>query len=81
MKPRIVTPVFLEERNGSAKTVSFFAKRARGALARYVVEERVTDPSDLAGFEAGGYRLDGDQSTEDRPVFTRPYPETGAKAA
>ena len=81
LKPRIVTPVFLEERNGTAKTVSFFAKRARGALARFVVEERVSDPSDLVGFEAGGYRLDGDQSTEDRPVFTRPYPETGAKAA
>ncbi|MDU8942453.1 peroxide stress protein YaaA [Ovoidimarina sediminis] len=81
LMPRVITPVFLEERGGTAKTVSFFAKRARGALARFVVENRVSRAAELAAFETGGYRLDPDRSEPDRPVFIRPYPEAGAKAA
>lgn len=77
----VVTPVFLEERNGSAKTISFFAKRARGAMARFVLENRIEAAEDLRGFEAGGYALDAAQSTPDRPVFTRPYPEATGRAA
>lgn len=75
----VITPSFLEERNGSAKTVSFFAKRARGALARFAVENRVEDPADLQPFNWEGYRFCADESSGTRPVFKRPYPD--AKAA
>lgn len=81
LKLRVMTPMFLEERDGKSKTVSFFAKRARGALARFVVENRITDPADLTGFETGGYRFDPDRSAPDQPVFIRPYPAAGSEAA
>lgn len=69
LKLRVVTPVFLEDRAGGAKTISFLAKRARGAMARYVIEHRLTDPADLQGFTVGGYAFDAGQSTADRMVF------------
>lgn len=67
----VVTPVFLEDRPGGAKVVSFAAKRARGAMARFVAEMRLDDPGDLRGFDAGGYRWQADRSTPDAPVFLR----------
>ncbi len=72
---RVITPVFLEERDGKRETVSFYAKRARGAMARYVVQNRVTTAAGLEGFDLGGYRFDPDQSAADRPVFVRPWPK------
>ncbi len=74
LKLQVITPVFLEEKNGTAKTVSFFAKKARGAMARYVVETRAKAISDLKGFDFEGYGYDPDASTEDKPVFRRAYP-------
>jgi cytoplasmic iron level regulating protein YaaA (DUF328/UPF0246 family) len=71
LKLRVITPVFLEEAKGKQSVVSFFAKRARGAMARFVVQNRLTDPADLAAFATGGYRFDPDQSAPDRPVFVR----------
>lgn len=52
----VVTPHFLEVRNGTPKVVSFFAKKARGAMARFIVENRVTTPEGLRDFDLGGYR-------------------------
>lgn len=75
LRLNVLTPVFLEERNGTAKTVSFFAKKARGAMARYVVETRARSPEDLHGFDYEGYRFQSEQSTPERLVFQRPYPE------
>ena len=69
LKLRVITPVFLEDRVGGAKTISFLAKRARGAMARFVVEHRLTDPADLRGFTTGGYAFDAGQSAGDRMVF------------
>jgi hypothetical protein len=68
---RIITPSFLEEKDGSAKIVSFWAKKARGAMARFICEHRLDDPSDLRGFDIGGYGYRADLSTPDHPVFTR----------
>jgi uncharacterized protein len=69
---RVVTPVFLDARDGAeGKVISFWAKRARGAIARYVAEHRLTDPDDLRGFESGGYAWQADLSEPDRPVFLR----------
>ncbi|MFN4155972.1 MAG: peroxide stress protein YaaA [Paracoccaceae bacterium] len=67
----VITPVFLEERDGQAKTVSFWAKRARGAMARHICEHQITTPADLRGFSAGGYRHQPDASTGGLMVFQR----------
>lgn len=71
---RVITPVFLEERGGERKIVSFWAKRARGAMARYVMENRLTDPDALKEFDSGGYRYKADLSEGDRWVFLRDAP-------
>lgn len=68
---RVVTPVFLEDRNGKPGIVSFWAKKARGAMARFIVENRLTDPHDIDQFEAGGYRFAPDLSDGDRRAFLR----------
>lgn len=73
LRPRIITPVFLEERDGEAKTISFFAKRARGAMARFVMERRIDRAEGLEEFDTGGYRLDPARSSAEQPVFTRPH--------
>ena len=78
---RVVTPLFLEERDGEAKIVSFFAKRARCAMARFALETRARDPEDLLAFVAGGYRFDPTRSERDRPVFVRDYPRSAESRA
>jgi uncharacterized protein len=75
LKLRVVTPVFLEEKGNEVRVVSFFAKQARGAMARFLVQNRVTDSADLAAFDARGYRHRADLSEPDRPVFLRPSRE------
>lgn len=75
---KVVTPVFLEERDGTAKTVSFFAKKARGAMARFIVQNRVRTPEGLADFETGGYRFQADRSDDTNMVFVRDYPASSA---
>lgn len=67
----VITPVFLEDKAGEAKIVSFYAKRARGALARFICERRLTDPAALQDFSAGGYRYQSDASDPIRLVFLR----------
>lgn len=72
LKLQVITPVFMEIRDGAApKIISFFAKRARGAMARFVMEHRLSDPAALAEFDTAGYHHDPAQSTPDRPVFLR----------
>lgn len=67
----IVTPVFMEEKPGGPKIVSFFAKKARGAMARYIIENRLETAEDLTSFDTGGYAYAPDLSEQDRPVFLR----------
>ncbi|MBY5987385.1 peroxide stress protein YaaA [Roseovarius atlanticus] len=71
LKLRVITPTFLDTKNGEAKVISFFAKKARGAMARFIVQNRLTDPDSLKDFDSGGYRYDADRSTEDEPAFIR----------
>lgn len=66
-----ISPRFEEDRNGTRKMISFSAKRARGAMARWVLEKGYTQPDDLAGFDVGGYAFDPDASTPTRPVFLK----------
>ena len=68
---RIITPVFKERRNGEYKLISFFAKKARGLMSRYIIRNRLGDPEDLKGFDLEGYGYNQTLSGEDRPTFTR----------
>lgn len=75
LKLRVIHPVFMEVKDNKPRIVSFFAKRARGAMARHVVENRVTDLNGLKDFNAGGYTFDPDLSEGDEKlVFLRDYP-------
>lgn len=76
LKLRVITPAFMEDKNDGKgpKIVSFFAKKARGAMARFVIQNRLTDPEALTSFDTGGYVYQPEQSTPDKPVFVRPYP-------
>ncbi len=68
---RVVTPVFLEDRPGGPKVISFFAKKARGAMARFIIQRRLCDPEALTEFDLGGYAFRPELSSPDRPVFLR----------
>lgn len=76
---RVVTPVFMEDRGGRPKIVSFHAKKARGAMARFIITRRLTDPAAITDFDLGGYRHAPQLSEPDRPVFLRD--EAAAAAA
>src|SRR5690606_2569 len=55
LKGRLITPVFKEVKAGAARVIGLMAKRARGAMARYIIENRIEDPALLRKFSAGGY--------------------------
>ena len=71
LKMKIVTPQFFEDKNGTPKIVSFYAKKARGAMARYIIKNRITSPESLLDFDTGGYVYSPELSTEDKPAFLR----------
>jgi cytoplasmic iron level regulating protein YaaA (DUF328/UPF0246 family) len=67
----VVTPVFLEDKPEGPRIVSFFAKKARGAMARFIVENRLTDPDHLTDFDTGGYAFEPELSEPGKPAFLR----------
>lgn len=67
----IISPAFKDYKNGDYKIISFFAKQARGMMARWVIENRVTRPAELKKFKADGYKYNKELSTDSVPVFTR----------
>ncbi|KAA2315601.1 peroxide stress protein YaaA [Pseudooceanicola sediminis] len=69
---RLITPVFLDVSKGREKVISFNAKRARGAMARYIITHRLTAPDGLHDFDTGGYIYQPDRSTQDEMIFLRP---------
>jgi cytoplasmic iron level regulating protein YaaA (DUF328/UPF0246 family) len=75
LTPQVITPVFMERKAGQAKIISFYAKKARGAMARYIVQRRLTDPEGLKDFDSGGYTYQPDQSDTKKWLFLRNYPE------
>ena len=62
---------FQEVRDGQPKTIGFLVKRARGLMARFVIQNRIENPEDLKDFSAEGYGFNADLSDEQRYVFTR----------
>ena len=69
--PKVITPVFMEERNGKNKIISFFAKKARGLMARYIIEKRITKKEDLKNFNLDNYIYEKSLSSEKDFVFLR----------
>lgn len=67
----LVSPVFLDWKNGEYKIISFFAKKARGSMASYLIRERVKSMKKLRDFDSDGYRFDASRSSDESPVFTR----------
>ncbi|WP_313124351.1 peroxide stress protein YaaA [Pseudescherichia sp.] len=67
----IVKPVFLDEKNGTFKVISFYAKKARGLMSRYIIENRLTTPDQLKAFDVDGYVFDEEASQKNELVFKR----------
>ncbi|HBT56019.1 MAG TPA: peroxide stress protein YaaA [Pseudomonas sp.] len=71
LNARIIDTVFKDQKNGQYKIISFYAKKARGLMARYVIKERLQDPEGLKDFNLDGYRFDPASSSENQLVFLR----------
>lgn len=67
----VITPVFQEKKADVFKVVSFSAKRARGLMARYVIEQKLSEPEGMKEFAVEGYRFEPKASTADKWVFRR----------
>ncbi len=76
LRLKVITPQFMEDKGDGKgpKIVSFYAKKARGAMARFVVQNRLKDAKSVRDFDIGGYAWQENLSTDDKPVFLRPYP-------
>lgn len=74
LKGRVITPAFQERHNGKYQVISFFAKKARGMMARHLIASRADSSDALRKFRAEGYRFNAELSSEDEPVFTRDKP-------
>lgn len=71
LKARIITPSFKDKNNGSYIIISFFAKKARGMMSRFIIQNAITDYEMLVGFDSGGYHFNHGLSKGDNWVFTR----------
>jgi len=71
LQPRVIECQFEDWKNGQYKIISFFAKRARGLMARYCIEQRIDTPAGLTGFDREGYAYQGELSTPERLLFRR----------
>ena len=68
---KVVTPVFMESKNGKEKIISFYAKNARGAMARFIIQNRLQSEEDLKKFDLDGYIYNAEKSSEGKLVFIR----------
>ena len=75
LNARIIDTEFKDLKNGQYKIISFYAKKARGLMARYVIKERIRDPEQLKAFDYQGYRYSAEQSKPDSLVFLRDHSE------
>ena len=74
LKAEVITPVFKDLKNGKYRIISFFAKKARGQMARYVIDREIDDIPALKKYRVGGYRYNAGESTARELVFTRDKP-------
>lgn len=71
LKVPVITPEFKDYKDGKLKMISFFAKKARGLMVRYIVDTNAQTIDDLKGFNYEGYRYDDTLSKGNKLVFTR----------
>ncbi|MCF7818632.1 MAG: peroxide stress protein YaaA [Kiritimatiellales bacterium] len=71
---KIITPEFKDEKNGQFKTISFFAKKARGTMARFIIQHRIDSEEGIRAFTESGYAHNAELSKPGAPVFTRTQP-------
>ena len=67
----VITPKFLDEKNGKLKMISFYAKKARGLMARHIIQTKAQTIEDLYTFNLEGYKFSQSSSTENSPTFVR----------
>ena len=68
---RIVTPVFMDKKDDKYKIISFYAKKARGLMSRYIIQNRITEIEQINQFDSDGYVYNAALSELDAPVFLR----------
>lgn len=71
LNARVIEVDFKDLKNGQYKIISFYAKKARGLMSRYVIKERIEQPEQLKAFGYDGYRFSADHSSADHLVFLR----------
>jgi len=71
IKGNIITPIFKEKKNNEYKTIAVYAKKARGAMTRFIIKEKINHPEALKSFEEDGYVFNQEYSSENEWVFTR----------
>ncbi|MFT3998110.1 MAG: peroxide stress protein YaaA [Asticcacaulis sp.] len=74
LKLKVIEVKFLEIKDEKTSMISFFAKKARGLMARYVIDNRITDPERAKSFDSEGYRFVPEQSTDTAWTFSRRHP-------
>ena len=67
----IIKPVFLDQKNGKYKVISFYAKKARGLMARYIIKNKLSQVEQLKAFNSDGYYFDTESSSDKELVFKR----------
>ena len=73
LKARIITPVFKDWKNGQYKIISFYAKKARGLMSRYIIDHSINEPEHIKDFDTEGYRFSPEMSQADEWVFLRDH--------
>jgi hypothetical protein len=71
LNAEIITPAFKEFKNGEYKMIGIYAKKARGLLSRYIIQNKLNDPEDIKAFSEEGYRFNKTLSKGNNWVFTR----------
>ena len=71
LKVPVITPVFKDYKDGKLKMIPFFAKKARGLMVRFIIDNNIERAEDLKGFNYEGYAFDANLSTKSELVFTR----------
>ncbi|ROL71650.1 peroxide stress protein YaaA [Pseudomonas vranovensis] len=73
LKARVINTEFRDFKNGQYKIISFYAKKARGMMSRFVIQERINDPEQLKQFDVQGYYYSAELSKADNLVFLRDH--------
>jgi hypothetical protein len=71
LKAKVITPEFKDYKDGKLTMISFFAKKARGLMVRYIIDTNAQTIDDIKGFNYQGYAFDANLSSESKLVFTR----------